>query len=354
MSKKLLLADDSITIQKVVGITFANEDVDLVIADNGAAALEKALSDPPDLILADVHMPEKNGYELCAQIKKEPSLQRIPVLLLTGTFESFDEDEARSAGADDWIAKPFASQALIEKVQALLDQAAQAPVPAAESREDAAAHTEAPEEDIWGDFAFAEDEMDAQNAAPGSAAESDEDILELDEADILEDDFEEMPPEDEPAFAAAEAPFTFAAPSPIEEEPVAGEPLTFPEEEPTQEPSPAAAGLDPETFAQPLEAPGPAHEEPVEELAARAEAPAPPAPETPAEAAAPPAARTAVSEQAGALTEEELARIVEKVAGQVVERLAGTIIEKIAWDVVPDLAESMVQDEIRKIKEALR
>lgn len=120
MSKKLLLADDSITIQKVIGITFANEDYSLSVVDNGDAALEKARAEQPDLILADVFMPGKNGYELCAAIKAEAGLQQTPVLLLAGTFEPFDEAKARKAGADGWIAKPFESQALIDRVEELL------------------------------------------------------------------------------------------------------------------------------------------------------------------------------------------------------------------------------------------
>ncbi len=120
MSKKLLLADDSITIQKVIGITFAHEDYELIIADNGDAALEMARNTRPDLVLADVYMPGKNGYELCAAIKKDPTLKRAPVLLLSGTFESFDEKKAEASGADSWISKPFESQALIDRVEELL------------------------------------------------------------------------------------------------------------------------------------------------------------------------------------------------------------------------------------------
>jgi len=132
MSKRLLLADDSITIQKVIGITFANEDYELVVVDNGDAALKKALEKRPDLILADVYMPGKNGYELCAAVKSEASLQGVPVLLLAGTFEPFDEAKALSAGADAWISKPFESQALIDKVEGLLARpAVTAPAPVA-------------------------------------------------------------------------------------------------------------------------------------------------------------------------------------------------------------------------------
>lgn len=127
MKKKLLLADDSVTIQKVVQITFSSDDYDLTVVDNGDIAYEKARSQRPDLILADVFMPGKNGYELCAAVKNEPSLATVPVLLLTGTFEPFDEAKARSVGADRWIAKPFESQALIACVEELLTQAAPSP-----------------------------------------------------------------------------------------------------------------------------------------------------------------------------------------------------------------------------------
>ena len=125
MSKRLLLADDSITIQKVIQITFAHEDYELTITDNGDSAFARAKELLPDLVLADVYMPGKNGYELCAAIKQEPALQHIPVLLLAGSFEPFDEGKARSAGAEAWIEKPFESQALIDRVATLLNAASQ-------------------------------------------------------------------------------------------------------------------------------------------------------------------------------------------------------------------------------------
>ena len=74
MPKTLLLADDSVTIQKVVGISFANEDVVLLTVDNGDDAVARAREARPDLVLADVVMPGKNGYEVCEAIKADPSL----------------------------------------------------------------------------------------------------------------------------------------------------------------------------------------------------------------------------------------------------------------------------------------
>lgn len=190
MSRKLLLADDSVTIQKVIGITFVNEDYTLAVADNGDAALEKARSDRPDLILADVFMPGKNGYELCAAVKADPSLAGVPVLLLTGTFEPFDEAKAQACGADGWIAKPFESQTLISRVKELLDKAWAAPAepvaPVTEAApESAAAPAAMPETapisapepeveaDIWTEL---EDSETAPAAEPAAAVAASQEV----------------------------------------------------------------------------------------------------------------------------------------------------------------------------------
>ncbi|MBW1686135.1 MAG: response regulator, partial [Deltaproteobacteria bacterium] len=129
MAKKLLLADDSVTIQKVVGISFASEDVTLITVDNGDDAISKAKESRPDAILADVVMPGKSGYEVCEAIKADPELQHIPVLLLTGTFESFDEERAQRCGAAGHVAKPFEAQALVERVRQLFARPVAPPPP---------------------------------------------------------------------------------------------------------------------------------------------------------------------------------------------------------------------------------
>ncbi len=126
MPKTLLLADDSVTIQKVVGISFANEDVRIVTVDNGDDAVIRAREVKPDIVLADVVMPGKSGYDVCAAIKGDAELRGVPVLLLTGTFETFDEDRAARVGADGHITKPFEAQALVELVNARLAAASSA------------------------------------------------------------------------------------------------------------------------------------------------------------------------------------------------------------------------------------
>ena len=120
MPKNLLVADDSLTIRKVIGMVFATEDFQITAVDNGIDAIARARELRPDVVLADVMMPGKSGYEVCEALKSDPATQRIPVLLLAGTFEPFDENRARAARADDHITKPFESQALLDKVKTLV------------------------------------------------------------------------------------------------------------------------------------------------------------------------------------------------------------------------------------------
>ena len=169
MPKTLLLADDSVTIQKVVGISFASEDIQLVTVDNGTAAVAKAREVRPDIVLADVVMPGLNGYEVCRQIKSDPSLKHVPVLLLTGTFEAFDEARAREAGSDGHITKPFEAQALVDLVNARLAAAAPPTPPAAASAPERSAP--AP---LFGDeeepFDFMADEVTEPSGTRGAPA----------------------------------------------------------------------------------------------------------------------------------------------------------------------------------------
>jgi CheY-like chemotaxis protein len=120
MGKKILLADDSITIQKVIELTFSDEDFEVVTVGNGRLALERVQEAPPDILLCDIIMPEKDGYDVCDFVKKNPALAHIPVLLLTGAFEPFDQERAARVGCDGFLAKPFEPQTLIAKVKDLL------------------------------------------------------------------------------------------------------------------------------------------------------------------------------------------------------------------------------------------
>jgi CheY-like chemotaxis protein len=87
---------------------------------NGQEAIERVQRDRPDIVLADVGMPERNGYEVAAFIKGDPALAHIPVVLLTGAFEPVDEARARSVGCDGVLVKPFEPQIVISRVKDLL------------------------------------------------------------------------------------------------------------------------------------------------------------------------------------------------------------------------------------------
>jgi len=122
MARTILIADDSPTIRKIVELTFSDTDIRVETARSGAEALDRMRQVRPDLVLADVVMPEPDGYDLCRSIKS--SEHPVPVVLLAGTFEPFDADRARDCGADSHLVKPFESDVLRERVRALLDQPA--------------------------------------------------------------------------------------------------------------------------------------------------------------------------------------------------------------------------------------
>jgi len=117
---KLLIADDSTAIQKVFERTFPPEEFTLSFANNGEEALTKARTEKPQVIIADINMPAKSGFELCAALKQDPALKGTPVLLLIGILDDFDEDESRRVGADGFIIKPFEANAAVSKVREAL------------------------------------------------------------------------------------------------------------------------------------------------------------------------------------------------------------------------------------------
>jgi CheY-like chemotaxis protein len=120
MTAKILVADDSATIRKIIGLAFSLEDAEVKSVSNGTAAMDAARDFQPDIVLADVFMPGFNGYEVCERIKQDPKLSGTPVMLLVGTFEPFDESEAARVGCDAHLTKPFDSSEMIETVRALV------------------------------------------------------------------------------------------------------------------------------------------------------------------------------------------------------------------------------------------
>lgn len=405
MKKKLLLADDSVTIQKVVQITFSHDDYDLTVVDNGDIAYEKARAQRPDLILADVFMPGKNGYELCAAVKSDPTLATVPVLLLTGTFEPFDEAKARSVGADRWIAKPFESQALIACVEELLTRVVPAPVVAPQVATPASApapvEVALPElssdlpDDIWGSEFVAEEVVGSDEFPPldAFAATSQDDLWDVSGfetepvaavagADDLWGSFDAPTAVDlSPApavvgrsddswesedfsssFAGVDTNVSAAFDLGAEEVPLADEVEILEEIDLLEPMASATADIVLEdsfatenfSFAEEMVeaeevAAANVWSEPVPTPSIATPLPLP----TPPVVSPPPVAGAGVAVAPAALSDAQLESIVERVAEVVISRLAGTLLEKIAWEVVPDLAETMIKEELRKIRESV-
>jgi CheY-like chemotaxis protein len=123
MPPKLLLADDSITVQRVIALTFAGEGLEVVTVGDGDQAVERIARDQPEIVLADVSMPGRDGYAVAEFVKRSVEhATRTRVVLLTGAFEPVDEARTRLLGIDGVLAKPFEPQMAIGLVRRLLDQ----------------------------------------------------------------------------------------------------------------------------------------------------------------------------------------------------------------------------------------
>jgi CheY-like chemotaxis protein len=327
MEKRILVADDSLTIQKVVELTFADSDYRLTCVSNGKLALEAVRRDPPDLILADVVMPEKNGYEVCEEIKKNPTTAGIPVLLLAGTFEPFDRERAERLGCDAIISKPFDSHQLFRQVESLLANrpgASRATGPIARDSIE-----ESPEATPVAVHPFP--------ASPSAAFHEPAGFVEEDFTGSIrnlrgvgrEEPLENLyGPEDVDSALAA---FQAVEPNLWIEAPVADQPA--PDAPRATDPIPDdghTQRIDVARFRSPAE-------------------PAPPArsPEPPPTSAPTPAAAATSGRE---LSEADIEAVAERVARRVIEKLSERIVREIAWDVVPETAELAVRERIRELE----
>jgi CheY-like chemotaxis protein len=382
MGSTLLLADDSITIQKVVELTFAETEHTVVAVGNGRDLLARLDSVRPDIVLCDVVMPDLNGYDICQQIKSEPATLHIPVVLLTGTFEPFDRDRALAAGCDAIVTKPFEAKELIATVEDLL-QRSQSYGDSPVEPPSAAQEFGVPDGVQGIDFTTTGFErMVAQPKPP--------ELPPVDGIELTMSSFQsqisgpapvpppELAEEDGVAFPAPKAATT--GPADSRPEPGVEELSASPEDQTTPSgpaPTPAerqAAALAlleevsrrnqataeappagsfvfaEETVEEPIALPLPAVvrvEAPPATAPAAAPAPPPvaPAPVAHAQVVAPPAAEPAAP--ARELSQDEVDRIARRVL-----ELAEPLIERLAWEVVPDMAEMLVRQRIRELEEA--
>ena len=174
---KLLLADDSVTIQKVVNLTFADEGIEVVTAGNGDVAMEMIAESRPDVVLADVNMPGLNGYQICERLRQSEATKNLPVMLLVGSFEPFDEVEANRVGASGFITKPFQSiRQLVTQVSDLLERSIEDSDHAAHIDDDGSGDIESTQEgtdhegELW---------STAETAAPQNEPPETDDIEDL-------------------------------------------------------------------------------------------------------------------------------------------------------------------------------
>lgn len=118
MAKRILIADDSVTIQKAFAMTFLGEDVSVTAARSADEAFALAQKARPDLIIADGAMPGRTGYDLCAQVRSDASLRSVPVFILASGQQPYDEARGSKAGADGHLTKPWDTSAFLQQVNA--------------------------------------------------------------------------------------------------------------------------------------------------------------------------------------------------------------------------------------------
>lgn len=342
MGKRILLAEDSLTIRKVFELTFAQSDVSLTVVDNGLDAVRLAEATVPDLVVADVTLPDKDGFQVAEALMAAEKTRSCPVLILSGTIAPFDEEQFRKCGARGVLFKPFESQELIDKVHEMLRGSKEA------GRKDKEEIPPAPEEP-W-DFSDVLEEVEkevgkpsavggtmrAQDLLTGASAipPGAEKGLSLGEFDVSLEDLEE------PATVAH----------------IEGEPETDAPEAVTDL-SKAVEAVEAIEDLEEIE-----EIEEVKMLQANASLPEK---ETPPPQAAPPAAMaldSALREQFTARAVEIIERVtaetVEKVLWEQMDRIvaefSGKIresVESVAWEVIPQTAEALIREEISRIRE---
>lgn len=410
MPKKLLLAEDSLTIRKVFELALSRSDIAITAVDNGEDAVRLAGEISPDLVVVDLTLPGKNGFAVAAELRAMEKTGKIPVLILSGTLAPLDEARFKASGARGVLFKPFESRELLENIERLLHEEPVSPetpkareaqavderwdfsdvldeveaeggksaMPAPAAREGllpgaillAGAKTPPP----LNEFDVSIDEIEGgprefptESPAPAPMVEHMEtDLSEdspppvtdlspaLDDVEDIEDieHFEEVEVPAPPAGAAsAEMPASIRILPSATAKTAAGEPVRA-----VDKPVIVPAAVEEQTAAE-ISVPSPAVPEP----AAEASLPEPPAPSI-----APPAAGSSPGDaelrEFFAVRAEEIfrtvaAEAVEKVMWEMTDRLAAEFatklresVEAVAWEVIPSTAEALIREEIARIR----
>ena len=366
MPIKILLADKSITIQKVVEMLFSGKEYEVLCVSDGETALSEAKRVKPDVVLADVDLPRIDGFSFAQRLKQDVALARTPVILMMSRDDVFDANKASQASIVDHIAKPFESQELIGKVRKAVSAsppsaepaapAAQPQRPAAPaappasvvSTKPAARPKQAPPANIFDIIQEAPSHADLKRTSPPRAEEEGvfevEPVVEVEEP--LAREVERALPVGEKAVEEMRAGLGLSGKGGQKRPEI----VNF-------------ESLDMATAA-------------ADEYRPQQASPRRPAPEpfVPREYVPPPPESGTAAPMA-AMSEERLRRIAEetisRVAGEyfksaspvkvseemvrrgieeTVSKVAREVIEKVAWEVIPDLAEMLIKAEIERLK----
>ena len=321
---RVLVADDSLVMRRLLEASLAGWGYEPVTAADGQQAIARIEQERPDIVLADVGMPERDGYEVAEFVKRTPHLAQIPVVLLTGAFEPIDEARARAVGCDGVLVKPFEPHVVVSRVKELLAGRRPAalwggrpPTPAAPDR----SATEMP--------AAAGQRTAPDRAAGGRGLES------------LEEYFDRL----DAVFSGHDAAAAVAAPR------ADGAALVAPPD------SAAAPPPTPRPIERPLVAPGVS--------SWPGGTPPSSAPQEHAEPTGAPVGPLSLADAFAALLAAEQARIAappaapaspadDELVEEVVRRVLARLTDRVVRETVLDVAERLVREEIDRIKAARR
>ena len=382
MRKKILLAEDSLTIRKVFELALSRSDISITAVDNGEDAVRLAGDILPDLVVADLSLPGKNGFVVAAELRAMEKTERIPVLILSGTMIPIDEGRLKASGARGVLFKPFESRELLENVERLLHEETAAP--------ESPKPQEAPVVDERWDFSDIMEEVEAEagkSAAPAPPAQEGllpgailpgraKPLSSFNEFDVSIDEIEGGARD----FSAEAPP---PAPAPKVDHMESGLPMDSPP--PVTDLSPALDEVEeieeiehleevevplPPADAVPAEMPASLRIFPEPAASPAAEVPLPAVEEA---VSAPPASFTAMPDTGPRPGDEELreffagraaevfrtvaSEAVEKVMWEMTDRLAAEFsaklresVEAVAWEVIPSTAEALIREEIARIR----
>jgi|GEM_PF-1217723 len=335
MAKRILIADDSVTIQKAFAMTLAGEDLSLVTARSAEEALSLAERGRPDLVIADSVMPTGSGYDLCLSIKSDPALRGVPVYILTSLHNPFDDARARQVGADGQFTKPFESSSL---VAGIADALAKGPL----------AGPSPPARAVPQSPSVMDDYGEISVSGPPPQADGRESVAPLRTASPPATAMRpSLIPGLRPGVATARP---GAAPAPVRSP---GMPSPAHGPSPVAPYPPAVRGPAPQPQASQMRA---TTGLPVAGLQPPPRTAVPGGAFAPARVTAAPRVGAAATGLGGQVAASVASRVAERMAAvsargpeyEAVAKLSKEIIERIAWEIVPELAEAIIREELQK------